>query len=270
MGYNERTERSFMKIVPEIVFIFVFLLTLITASESPAVEERKPAEHFNEANALYRDNQFAGALQIYEELIRNGIVNPDLYYNAANAAHRIGATGKAILNLERALKLAPSDKEVCANLAFLNSIKKDQEPENTNAVLAFLSSRYNAINVNTAALWSGVTFALSMVLATGALFGKGWKQLTLYAATILCGVIFITSTAVLIQKLHYTSTVVEAIVMDEEANAYSGPGIENTHIFTIHEGTKVVIERTQKSWNLIRLKSGAGGWIQADLVEQIY
>ena len=258
-----------MKIVSIIVCFIVFSFTLLTAFDLPALDERKLAERFNEANTLYRDNQFAGALRIYEELIQNGIVNPDLYYNAANAAHRIGATGKAILYLERASKLAPSDKEVNANLAYLNSIKKDQEPENTNVVLAFLSRHYNAININSVALWSGVTFALCLVFATVALFLKGWKQLTLYAVSILFGVMFITSTGVFIQKLHYNSTVVEAIIMAEEANAYSGPGDENIHIFTIHEGTKVVIERTQNEWKLIRLKSGAGGWIKADLVEQI-
>ena len=56
--------------------------------------------------------------------------------------------------------------------------------------------------------------------------------------------------------------------MTDEANAYSGPGSENTRIFTIHEGTKVVIERNQDYWNLIRLKSGAGGWIQSENMKE--
>lgn len=55
----------------------------------------------------------------------------------------------------------------------------------------------------------------------------------------------------------------------DEAKAYSGPGKENTNIFTINESTKVAIERGQNSWNLIRFKSGAGGWIHSDWMEEI-
>ena len=73
----------------------------------------------------------------------------------------------------------------------------------------------------------------------------------------------------LIHKIHVNNTLTEAIIMADEAHAYSGPGTDNTHIFTIHEGTKTVIERSQNSWNLIRLQSGAGGWIRADLMEKI-
>ena len=57
--------------------------------------------------------------------------------------------------------------------------------------------------------------------------------------------------------------------MADEASAYSGPDIDNIHIFTIHEGTKVVIERSQDDWNLVRLMSGAGGWIRDGLMEPI-
>ena len=96
-----------------------------------------------------------------------------------------------------------------------------------------------------------------------------WKRVTIIGISSLCGLIFIFSTGIFIQKVHHNLTVVEGIVMSEEALAYSGPGSENTHIFTIHEGTKVIIERSQDSWNLIRLKSGAGGWIKDELMEQI-
>ena len=258
-----------MKLLLRIVYTIVFSTVLLTAFESFAANEDNPAERFNKAGALYRDGQFSMALSIYEELIRSGITNPDLFYNTANSAYRTGSLGKAILYLERALKLAPSDKEALANLAHLNSIKKDQEPEHSNVVLAYLTRHYEAITVNSASLWSVVAFACSMILATGALFVRKWKRTVFIAVSSLCGLIFIFSTGIFIQKVHHNLTVIEGVIMAEEAPAYSGPGIENTHIFTIHEGTKVVIERTRDSWNLIRLNSGAGGWIKGEFMEQI-
>ena len=96
-----------------------------------------------------------------------------------------------------------------------------------------------------------------------------WKRVTAAGAAVLFSLIFILSTGILIEKVHHRNTVVEAVIMIDNANAYSGPGIDNTHIFTVHEGTKVEIQRRQDSWNLIRLKSGAGAWIEADAMEEI-
>ena len=244
-------------------------MLLIFISESHASDKLESAEKYNRAGSLYREGNFIEALRSYEELIQQGIINPDLFYNASNAAYRSGSTGKAILYLERTIKLAPSDRDALDNLRYLNSIKKDNEPSNSNIILAFLARRYHNVNVNHAALWSAISFALAMFAAIGAFFSINWKRLVFAGVLIFIGVIFLISTGIFVQKVHHDITVAEAIIMSEEANAYSGPGVENTHIFTIHEGTKVIIERGQNSWNLIRLKSGAGGWIKSDNMERI-
>jgi len=256
---------------PLLKTMFILFISVISPVffQSFADNGDSPAEQYNRAGALYRDGYFSEALSIYEKLIQDGITNPDLFYNASNAAYRTGSIGRAILYIEKTLKLAPSDREALANLVYLNSIKEDQEPKESNVILAFLARRYTSITVNSAAIWSGFMFALTMVLATGALFLNRWIKGVFVSASILCGLIFVFSTCILFQKVHHGSTVVEGIIMAKEAPGYSGPGIENTHIFTLHEGTKVIIERTQNSWNLIRLKSGAGGWINAEILEQI-
>jgi len=256
---------AFRKYLP----ILLFFCLITPGFASFAGDEADDTSRYNTAGALYRESDFRGALNIYEELIGEGITNPDLYYNASNAAYRTGSLGKAILYLERALKLAPSEKDALANLAFLNSMKEDQEGDNSNVVLEFLSRRYNAINVNSAALWSGITFIVTMVLLTVSLFVRAWKRMVFIATAVLFSLVCLTASIIFIQKIHHNSITVEAVIMGEEAPAYSGPGTENTHIFTIHEGTKVVIERSQNSWNLIRLNSGAGGWIQGELMEKI-
>ncbi len=249
---------------------FIFIITVFNINSiNAANNETEAAELYNKAGTSYQNGQFQEALIIYEQLIGNGITNPDLYYNASNAAYRSESLGKAILYLERALKLAPSDPDAIANLTYLNSIKKDKEPLNDNIILAFLSRRYDEINVNSLALWSGISFAVAMLLATMILFLNDWKKTTLIGFLIFSAIVFILSTGLFIHKIQRRATVIEAIIMKDEAKAYSGPDEENTHIFTINEGTKVVIERYQGSWNLIRLKSGAGGWIQSYYMEKI-
>ena len=224
---------------------------------------------YNEAGTLYRNGAFATALDLYDDLIGEGIANPDLYYNASNAAFRCEQLGKAILYIERALKLAPSDPDALANLAYLTSLKKDKEPPVDNVVLAFLERRYNAVNTNAAGSWSGFSFALALVSVSVMLFTGNWIRKASIILAVIFGVTCLGASGLFFHKLHRNKTVIEAIIMKDNSSAYSGPGGENTHIFTINEGTKVIIERRQDTWNLIRLKSGAGGWIQAEMMEQI-
>jgi len=251
----------------------LILMTLVAISVFPriacAIDEAESASVYNQAGTLYREGKFSESLELFEQLIGKEIANPDLLYNAANAAYRLDLLGKAVLYLERALRLAPSDEDALSNLAFINSIKQDKDPVNDNPVVAFITRRYNAVNINSAALWSGLSFALAMLCATGILIMTDWKRLTAAGITAMCSVIFILSTGMLIEKVHHRNTVTEAVIMVENAQAYSGPGADNTHIFTVHEGTKVEIQRRQDAWNLIRLKSGAGAWVKADSMERI-
>ena len=249
-----------------VVVVATFIIPLTAFCQTP-LSEHEAAALYNKAGTLYGDGHYEESLAIYENLISQGIDNPDLLYNAANASYRTGSTGKAVVYLERARRLAPSDRDILSNLAYLNRVKTDQEPESDNAVTAFITRRYHAININAAALWSGVTFALAMLFLTASVFAGGWKRLISISAACMLILVFFAATGVLIHKAHRSATTVEAVIMTEEASAYSGPGIDNTHIFTIHEGTKVTIERSQDGWNLIRLSSGAGGWITADAME---
>lgn len=250
----------------------VFAATLIiplTVFCQPPLSDQEAAALYNKAGSLYDSEHYEESLAIYENLISQGIDNPDLLYNAANAAYRTGSTGKAVVYLERARRLAPSDRDILSNIEYLNSVKTDQEPESDNAVTAFITRHYNAININTAALWSGVSFALAMLFLTASLFTGSLKRLVSVTVAGMLIFVFIAATGVLFHKAHRNATVIEAVIMAEEASAYSGPGTDNTHIFTIHEGTKVTVERSQDGWNLIRLSSGAGGWIVADSMEYL-
>ncbi len=251
-------------------FGIVCILVLFASPKTgQAAAASDAASRYNQAGALYRDGKFREALDIYESLITAGVKNPDLFFNAANAAYRSDMIGKAVLYTERALRLDPSDRDALANLEFLNSKKLDKDPSPGNAVTAFLERRYRQINVNSAASWSAAAFALMMIAGMGALFAVGWKRNTILAAAGVCGMTFILSTGMLVTKVRSAANTVEAVIMKPEVNAFSGPDDENTHIFTVHEGTKATVERTQGGWALIRLGSGVGGWVMSDGFERI-
>src|SRR5436190_16748128 len=71
---------------------------------------------FGKANRAYAEGRFEEAATGYENLIRSGNWNADLFYDLGNARYRLGDFGQAILNFERALALDPRHAEAEANL----------------------------------------------------------------------------------------------------------------------------------------------------------
>ena len=62
----------------------------------------------------------------------------------------------------------------------------------------------------------------------------------------------------------------EAIVMAEEVQVQSAPSDDAAlQIFSIHEGTKVQIDRRTDTWIEISLEDGTVGWILAENLEPI-
>ena len=56
----------------------------------------------------------------------------------------------------------------------------------------------------------------------------------------------------------------EAVIMAEEAAVHSAPSDDDALlIFTVHEGTKVRVERRSDEWVEIVLEDGKVGWVRS-------
>jgi uncharacterized protein YgiM (DUF1202 family) len=60
-----------------------------------------------------------------------------------------------------------------------------------------------------------------------------------------------------------------AVILKKEVNILSGPDIQDTVLFKLHEGSIVHHERAEDGWFLIRLPDKKRGWVEAEAVEQI-
>ena len=109
-------------------FLFFLGLTLsfVIIGEGPLFSEETAEETFIRAETLYRNQDFQGAMGLYEELLKDGLRTSALYYNLGNAYYKADDVGKAVLNYERALRLSPEDQELRHNLAFVREFLQDQ------------------------------------------------------------------------------------------------------------------------------------------------
>jgi len=61
----------------------------------------------------------------------------------------------------------------------------------------------------------------------------------------------------------------EAVVVQANAEARSGPGEDNTRVLLLPEGTLLRIRQERGGWVLVSLPSGRSGWIKEDMLEEI-
>ena len=126
---------------------------------------------------------------------------------------------------------------------------------------------YAALTPNVLSIWVFVTF-LGGCLGGGCLlfspkFRLRWG-VVIGGSLLLCG-IGSTTLAIKINDLSRP----DGIVLESESVGRSGPGPDFLQVFTLHEGTKIVLERREGAWGLVRLPNGLGGWIPLTAVQTI-
>ena len=246
--------------------VVLFLVGVVAMGWVDVLASESAVALYNRGNEQYRAGHFQAAISAYQRVIAEGLHNGEVYYNLGNAYFKNGQLGRAILSYERALKLMPRDEDVLANLRFANARKVDRETENEEnvatrvlqAIFAFFSVDMLAVLVCAFVFCLGGVAACWIFVPIRRVL---WGGLLAVVVVVLLG-----SAGMLALKAH---RVPQGIVLADEAIGRSGPGRDFLQVFTLHEGTKVEIERVEGGWLLVRLRSGLGGWIEASALERI-
>ena len=241
-----------------------FLLILLALLAAPAASQTAAVGLYREGNALYRQGNFDAARQRYEAAVDAGAADARLFYNLGNACFKSQRLGEAVVWYERALRLAPRDEDVRANLRFVRRVKRDQEP---GADADWLARLYLYPTLNE--LFGLASLSLLGVFAAAC--WRLWKRRgAVNTALLVAGAaLFVLLGGFAGMRLQRQASLVEAVVTVEQGTARSGPEPGQTPVFVIHEGTKVTVERREGEWLLVRLGNGLGGWLPAAVVTVI-
>ncbi|WP_418699099.1 tetratricopeptide repeat protein [Bacteroides sp.] len=239
------------------------------AEFSAAKQERNVTKA--EGDSAYMRNDYASAIQIYENLLKQGEA-AEVYYNLGNSYYKADDIAKAILNYERALLLQPGNADIRANLEVARSKTIDKVvpvPE-----IFFVSWTKSLINSLSIDAWAklGVVFFILLLVSLYLFFFS--KQIAGKKAGFIAGVVFlifvILSNVFAAQQKKQLMDRNEAIVLSPSVTVRSTPSESGTSLFILHEGRKVEIkDNSMREWKEIRLEDGKVGWVSASTIEVI-
>jgi tetratricopeptide (TPR) repeat protein len=216
---------------------------------------------FEKASKLYEQQSYDSAAWYYEQVLSSGVTNSAVYYNLGNSYFRVKKVGLALLNYEKARKLAPNDADILGNIRFANSVLIDRIPMPQQTFFGAILFRLHTLFPLNIQLW--ILFFL--LLALSALFSAG-----LYASpNARLWIIYLSSLLLLATcalgasagvKIYSSERAGYAIVLVPSLDAKNEPN-GNKLIFTVHEGTKFRVRKTIGEWSLVSLPTGMSGWV---------
>jgi tetratricopeptide (TPR) repeat protein len=217
----------------------------------------------SKGNQLYQSGSFQQAADLYQQVVSQGYESPVLYYNLGNSYYRLGKLGFAILNYERAQKLAPGDEDITHNLALANSRIVDK----IDNIPPFFLFRWweSLLAFFSISGWTYTAyFFYLLVLVSIALFfftkSPFRQKLSLYSAAGFILLLIITS-ALLAIRMNRELNYKNGIVIEQAVTAKLSPDDKSSDAFVLHEGIKVLLEDKVSDWVRIRLKDGKVGWL---------
>ena len=248
-----------------LIFVFTCLILQAQAANDLALDI------YHKANIAYQKQDYQTAIQNYEQLVKLNRISPEVYYNLGNSWFKSGNISKAILNYERAKKIAPEDEDIDFNLK-IASLKVADKIETVPPIFykKWLSSLSTALPAN----WWSTIFILGIWLlaASAVLYILGRssrlkKTGFLLMLSFSCLAIVLYIMAEKSYSLNFEET--QGIVISASVYVKSAPDTKGNDLFILHEGTKVDILEELNDWKKIRIANGTIGWMQNKEIESI-
>ena len=225
----------------------------------------------NAGNQSYSQGNFRAAIEQYERLVQLPFLNEIIHYNLGNAYFKDHQLGNAILNYEKAQKLAPLDRDVIANLDLARSRIADKIEGNQENVLWKLLKKMNTfIPFDMETLLVLLLFVSANLSFTVFLLSRSasHSRLAIIAAGVLLCFALLLGVSNL-TRIYQKETVREGVVLVDKVDVVSGPATDNPVLFSVHEGLKVRIENKVEGWFHISLENGWTGWVKTEAVGMI-
>ena len=205
----------------------------------------------NNAEENFKNGNFVSAAAIYESLITvENINNPSVYYNLSNAYYRNGNLGKAVLNIEKAYRLAPRDGDIKNNRKYLKTLAGQKDG---GFIKNFLDGTFSLNELT--AVSAGLLILIFILLSVS----------SVNKIAALLAFLFLLPFGWTVYRVNAEIFTNSAVVL-KSAAVRSGPGENNPEIFDVKEGGKAAIISENANWSAVFVnKDGETltGWVES-------
>lgn len=219
---------------------------------------------FDKANQLYQKQEYDSAANLYQQLVNEGYVNPELYYNAGNANYQANHLGYAVYYFEKALQQSPGNAVIENNL----SLAKQKAADKIEQIptLFFIRWWHNMLQFHHPNGWmaGSIIFFWLLIIVTG------WRTLRKPAPrwtkwlVVIFAILFCIYLSGAIGSWYHRSHHDLAVIILPEEQVKAAPDSGSADLLVIHEGLKVKITDEVGEWRRIKLSDGREGWILAN------
>jgi len=257
-----------MKILIKKYSLLLLIITtcLVSRGQSDAVRDS-----VTDANQLYNKGKYQEAIRKYQYVTAQGFESSDLYYNLGNAYYKSGNATYAILNYERAKKLATNDGDILYNLELartqiVDNIVTLPEPGFMRWWKQLISSQ----SINFWGIVSLSTFFTFLFLFGLFLLSRSFqiKRVSFWFSiiTLFLAILTFTFGSTLRSRLINHKS---AVITDRSVRIKASPSETGTELFIVHEGVTVQLTDKLGDWVYVSLPDGNKGWVKEASIVRI-
>ena len=222
--------------------------------------EKDEARLFQQGNEAYSRSDYRQAITFYEELTASSGYSPSVLYNLANSYAHSGKIGLAVLNYQRALRLAPGDADIAGNLQLVSKESGLFAADATTADKFFqlFDLHHWALFFLFLLVLLTIFQALPPRLRLRGKAGIG-VRLACLLLLLLCGI----ATAVRYRDFN------PSVVIEADARLLISPFSSASSIGAIQEGRLVFPLKNHGSFTYIKDETDRHGWITTASIEAV-
>ncbi len=95
------------------------------------------------------------------------------------------------------------------------------------------------------------------------------KKRLYFTTSIVSFLLLAVTVAITYSQYSQAKNTIQAIIFTEEVSVNNEPTSGSNEVFTLHEGTKVLVLDTVDNWKKIKLIDGKVGWIQSESLKEL-
>jgi hypothetical protein len=224
------------------------------------------------ANRLYDGGNVIEAIEIYEQLIAQGVHDSVVFYNLGNAYYKLGDLGRAVTNYNRAAQLNPRDPDIRANLDLARDQITEPYIENDPGFAGVLSRITDGwLSVNEAAIIALALWFLAGLLLVGMRNSRDSDiRSGLQYAALLLVVILVLVGLSLGSRLYVEQSHPEGVVVVPTIAVSSEPDEGFTTDLKLSSGAEVRFVETAGNWGRLATPGDSiQSWIPLETVEMV-